>query len=115
MELPSYSHQRRLRMDDAISDYLNDDEVDARRCYEEMLSVIDEWIDYHKKHMEKAQDLKSLMQGNRLMDRMAMQQCIDDLDPDLGRQEFLIEKKACETKYTDIPERYWYVVTSKRN
>jgi len=93
-------------MDDAIADYLNDENVDARRCYEEMLSVIDEWIDYHKKNMEKAQDLKSLMQGNRLMDRMAMQQCIDDLDPDLGRQEFLIEKKACETKYNEIPERY---------
>ena len=106
MELPSYSQQRRHRMDDAIADYLNDENVDARRCYEEMLSVIDEWIDYHKKNMEKAQDLKSLMQGNRLMDRMAMQQCIDDLDPDLGRQEFLIEKKACETKYNEIPERY---------
>ena len=106
MELPSYSNQRRLRLDDAIADYLNDEEVDARRCYEEMLSVIDEWIDYHKSHMEKAQDLKSLMQGKRLMDPMSMQQCIKDIDPDLGRQEFLVEKKACETKYNDIPERF---------
>lgn len=106
MELPSYSEQRRLRMDDAISDYLNDDKIDARRCYEEMLSVIDEWIDYHKSHMEKAQDLKSLMQGHRLIDKMDMQQCINDINPDLGRQEFLVEKKACETQYNDIPERY---------
>ena len=61
----TYEKQRRCRMSDAISDYLDDEEVDARRCYEEMLAEVNEIIDYHKCKLEKARKLKNLMLGHR--------------------------------------------------
>jgi len=65
-----YARQRKDRMQDAIDDYLNDDEVDARRAYEEILSCVDDVINYHKKEMDKAVELKSLMMGHRQFDEM---------------------------------------------
>ena len=61
----TYEKQRRCRMADAIGDYLDDEEVDARRCYEEMLAEVDEIIDYHKCKLEKSRKLKNLMLGHR--------------------------------------------------
>ena len=61
----SYSEQRKCRMQDAIDDYLNDEEVDARRSYEEMLSCIDDVRNYHKKQYDKADELYNLLLGNR--------------------------------------------------
>jgi predicted house-cleaning noncanonical NTP pyrophosphatase (MazG superfamily) len=63
-----YSKQRKDRMQDAIDDYLNDDKVSARQTYEEMLFGIDDVINYHKKSMERAVELKSLMLGHREID-----------------------------------------------
>ena len=60
-----YAIQRKDRMQDAIDDYLQDESVDARRIYEEMLSCIDDVIHYHKRHLDRAQGLRSLMQGYR--------------------------------------------------
>jgi len=61
----SYSEQRKCRMQDAIDDYLNDEEVDSRRSYEEMLSCIDDVRKYHKKQYDKADELYNLLLGNR--------------------------------------------------
>jgi len=61
----SYATQRKDRMQDAIDDYLQDSKVDARRTYEEMLSCIDDVIEYHKCNYEKAKRLRELMLGNR--------------------------------------------------
>ena len=66
-----YSQQRKERMQDAIDDYLNDDDVDARQAYEEMLSCVDDVINYHKKQYDKAVALKSLLLGNRDCDLLA--------------------------------------------
>jgi predicted house-cleaning noncanonical NTP pyrophosphatase (MazG superfamily) len=63
-----YSKQRKDRMQNAIDDYLNDDKVSARQTYEEMLFGIDDVINYHKKSMERAVELKSLMLGHREID-----------------------------------------------
>jgi hypothetical protein len=63
-----YGKQRKDRMQNAIDDYLNDDKVSARQTYEEMLSGIDDVINYHKKSMDRAVDLKSLMLGHREVD-----------------------------------------------
>ena len=60
-----YARQRKDRMQDAIDDYLQDDEVDARRAYEEMLSCVQDVIDYHQKEYVKARELYDLMTGNR--------------------------------------------------
>ena len=64
----TYDEQRKDRMQDAIDDYLNDDRVSARQTYEEMLFGIDDVINYHKKSMERAVELKSLMFGHREVD-----------------------------------------------
>ena len=61
----TYEKQRKCRMQDAIDDYLQDDKVSARQTYEEMLSCIDDVIDYHRKSMNRAVNLKELMLGHR--------------------------------------------------
>ncbi len=65
-----YSKQRKDRMQDAIDDYLNDDKVDARRTYEEILLCIDDVINYHKAQYDKAVELKELMLGHRPIDTL---------------------------------------------
>ena len=65
-----YSKQRKDRMQDAIDDYLNDDKVDARRTYEEILSCVDDVLNYHKTQYEKALELKELMLGHRPIDTL---------------------------------------------
>ena len=63
-----YETQRKDRIQDCIDNYLQDGKVDARRAYEEILSCIDDVINYHKKQFDKAVALKSLMMGNREVD-----------------------------------------------
>ena len=64
----TYEKQRKCRMQDAIDDYLQDDKVSARQTYEEMLSCINDVIEYHKSSMDRAVALRSLMMGNREVD-----------------------------------------------
>ena len=71
-----YAKQRKDRMQDCIDDYLQDEKVDARRAYEEILSCVDDVINYHKNQYDKAVSLKSLMLGNRECDLLA---CADSL------------------------------------
>ena len=66
-----YAKQRKDRLQDSIDDYLQDEKVDARQTYEEMLSCVDDVINYHKKHYDKAVALKSLLLGNRECDLIA--------------------------------------------
>ena len=63
-----YATQRKDRMQDAIDDYLQDEKVDARRAYEEILSCVDDVINYHKVNYDKAVQLKSLLLGHRECD-----------------------------------------------
>ena len=65
-----YAKQRKDRMQDAIDDYLQDEKVTSRRIYEEMLSCVDDVIQYHQKKLDRANDLKHLMMGHRLIDGM---------------------------------------------
>ena len=61
----TYEAQRKDRMGDAIGDYLTDEKIDARACYEDMLTEVQSWIDYHRKFLQKAETLKELMMGQR--------------------------------------------------
>ena len=63
-----YAKQRKDRMQDAIDDYLQDEKVEARQTYEEMLCCIQDVISYHKKNLKKAEDLRDLMLGYRNID-----------------------------------------------
>ena len=60
-----YAKQRKNRMQDCIDDYLQDEAVDARRAYEEILSCVDEVRQYHKDQYDKANELYNLLLGNR--------------------------------------------------
>ena len=64
----TYEKQRKCRMQDAIDDYLNDDKVSSRQAYEEMLSCIDDVIEYHEKAYSRARGLRDLMMGHREFD-----------------------------------------------
>lgn len=65
-----YAKQRKDRIQDAIDDYLQDDKVDARQTYEEMLSCVDDVIKYHKANHDKAVQLKELMLGHRAIESL---------------------------------------------
>jgi hypothetical protein len=64
----SYEKQRKCRMQDAVDDYLQDDKVSARQAYEEIISCVNDVIEYHKTSMERAVTLKELMMGHREVD-----------------------------------------------
>ena len=85
----TYEKQRKCRMQDAIDDYLNDEKVSSRQAYEEMLSCINDVIEYHEKAYCRARGLYDLMMGNREIDPF-----IDD--------PTLVKK----WKSAKLPERY---------
>jgi len=81
-----FEQQRKDRLQDAIDEYLQDDKVSPRRAYEEILSCVQDVMDYHRKQLDRATVLKSLMMGHREVDD------IDDL--------------AIKWQYDKLPERY---------
>ena len=85
----TYEKQRKCRMQDAIDDYLSDDKVSGRQAYEEMLSCINDVIEYHEKAYCRARGLYDLMMGNR------------EIDPFLDDPE-LVKK----WQYAKLPKRF---------
>jgi len=68
-----YAKQRKDRMQDAIDDYLQDNKVDARRAYEEILSCVQDVMDYHKKNYDKSLELYNLFLGYRECDPIGVE------------------------------------------
>lgn len=64
----TYDKQRRCRLADVISDYLDDEDVNARKFYEELLAETQEMLDYHKNKVQKYEHFKELILGNRPID-----------------------------------------------
>ena len=60
-----YAKQRRNRLADVVGDYLNDEKVDPRQFYEELLAEVDEWVHYHQRNMKRYQHFHLLIQGQR--------------------------------------------------
>ena len=69
-----YLSERRTRLADSIDEYLQDDKTDARQTYEEILSCVQEVMNYHKKEYDKALELYNLMLGHRHWDPL---ECAD--------------------------------------
>ena len=61
----TYDHQRKCRMQDAIDDYLLDDQVSSRQIYEEILSCVDDTLSYYEKNAERVRGLRNLMTGHK--------------------------------------------------
>ena len=45
---PSYDSQRRDRLSEVVHDYLEDNDVPARRFYEHLVAEVTEIADYHE-------------------------------------------------------------------
>ncbi len=61
----TYEKQRKLRFQDAIDDYLLDDQVSSRQIYEEILSCVDDTLSHYEKNAERVRGLKNLMMGHK--------------------------------------------------
>jgi len=68
-----YNNHRRKLISDCIDDYLTDDTIDARMCYNDILSSIEEILKYHKDYYDKAADLYNMMLGNNEYQTPAVQ------------------------------------------
>ena len=65
-----FEKQRKDRLQDAIDEYLQDEEVSPRRAYEEILSCVQDVMDYHRKNLDRSTVLKTLLMGHREVDFM---------------------------------------------
>ena len=57
MTTPTYSDQRKERLDDAVFDYLSDENVTAQQTYDDLINSIKSDAAYYKKYYEKCRDL----------------------------------------------------------
>ena len=61
---PIDAHRKEM-LDGAISDYLMDEKVPATQLYDDFVSIVDGWIDYHEKAKQKVSHLKELISGKQ--------------------------------------------------
>lgn len=66
--MKSYNEQRRNRLGDVVSDYLNDEDKTAKDFYDDLISEIDDWMQYHQRYAEKYKEAKMLINGHRKID-----------------------------------------------
>ena len=64
----TYAEQRKCRLQDAIDDYLQDDDVSILEFYTDLKDCIEDIITYHKKRKERAQGVLQLVLGHRPVD-----------------------------------------------
>ena len=64
----TYDSQRRERLGDIVHDYLSDNEITARRFYEDLVSEVTELADYHEAELNKAKEVLNLLHGTRFKD-----------------------------------------------
>ena len=69
----TYEKARRDRLADVIGEYLNDENCDSRQIYEEILSEVNDWNDYHNRFARKSEQLREFMMGSTVfnLDDMA--------------------------------------------
>ena len=53
----TYEEQRKVRLTDAIFDYLSDDDVTAQQTYDDLINTIKDDASYYKKHYDRCRDL----------------------------------------------------------
>jgi hypothetical protein len=89
----TYAEQRKCRLQDAVDDYLQDEDVSILEFYTELKDCIEDIITYHKKNKERAMGMLQLVLGHRP---------IDGLDDGIDQ----VEVTAALNKGTNIPERF---------
>lgn len=70
----TYESQRKDRLDDAVAEYLNDDSITSLTLYNDLIEVLNEWGNYHRKHLENVTlALKLVNEGASRVDGDAVQ------------------------------------------
>ena len=57
MSTKSYTSQRKERLDEAMFDYISDEQSDAQQTYDDLIDVIKGDAAYFKRYYEKCRDL----------------------------------------------------------
>lgn len=63
--MKSYDEQRKSRLGDAVSDYLNDEDKTAKEFYDDLIDELDDWMKYHQRYAEKYKAAKMMINGHR--------------------------------------------------
>ena len=82
--MKSYNDQRRDRLGDVISDYLNDDDKTAKEFYDDLVKEMDDWIQYHERFAEKYKTAKKMINGHRKTDTITG---MSDYEPQLLNED----------------------------
>jgi len=61
----TYAQQRKARLQDAVDDYLQDDEATIVAFYDDLKACIQDIITYHKRSTDRAQAALDLVHGHR--------------------------------------------------
>jgi len=64
----TYDEQRKDRLQNVIDDYLQDDKINSRKIYEDIISCIEDVANHHRTHLDRAEGLKMLMLGRKDLD-----------------------------------------------
>ena len=64
----SYKKYSLEQLDNWVNDALNCEDLTPEDIYDTIVNVVDESIEYHKKHLTKSIELLSLLKGNRQVD-----------------------------------------------
>ena len=99
MSTPSYSAQRKERLDDAIFDYLSDESTNAQQTYDDLINTIKSDAAYYKRYYEKCRDL---------LFKMGYYGSVDDDVQVVGGVAYsaAADKGVLKFERPNIPDRY---------
>lgn len=63
--MKSYDEQRKSRLSDAVSDYLNDEDKTAKDFYDDLIDELSEWQSYYERFAEKYKNAMMMINGHR--------------------------------------------------
>ena len=66
--MKSYEEQRRERLNEAIFDYIQDENASARDLYLDIRNEIESTLQYHRKYVNKCNELMDHLNGFREID-----------------------------------------------
>lgn len=59
----NYQQNRKDRLTDLIADYITDEDVSAEELYQDILSEVKSWLDYHENYVKKCSAVYLKLQG----------------------------------------------------
>ena len=59
----NYQQNRKDRLTDLIGDYITDEDTTAEDLYQDILSEVKSWLDYHENYVKKCSTVYLKLQG----------------------------------------------------